>query len=107
MWVRLPSSAPSFAPIAQMDRVQPSEGWGQAFESPRARHKPRFGINTMYLSRFYISINGVKSMMKTINLKLGNNAAESFPDLVTESPRGDREDKKTASGEIIRAFNLA
>ena len=22
--------------VAQMDRVQPSEGWGQAFESPRA-----------------------------------------------------------------------
>ena len=24
--------------VAQLDRVQPSEGWGQAFESPRARH---------------------------------------------------------------------
>ncbi len=52
-----------------------------------------------------LSLNGVKSMIKTINLKLGNNAAESFPGLVAKLPRVDREDKITASGEIIRAFN--
>ena len=52
-----------------------------------------------------LSLNGVKSMIKTINLKLGNDAAESFPELVTKLPRGDREDRITASGEIIRAFN--
>ncbi len=27
-----------YVPVAQLDRVQPSEGWGQEFESPRARH---------------------------------------------------------------------
>lgn len=26
------------APVAQMDRVQPSEGWGHWFESSRAHH---------------------------------------------------------------------
>ena len=32
------SSGYSQVPVAQMDRVSPSEGEGQAFESPRAHH---------------------------------------------------------------------
>src|SRR5690606_437787 len=28
------------APVAQLDRVQPSEGWGRTFESSRARQIP-------------------------------------------------------------------
>lgn len=31
---------PGYAPVAQLDRVQPSEGCGRWFESTRARHFP-------------------------------------------------------------------
>lgn len=54
-----------------------------------------------------IGANGVKNMLKNINMKLGNNVIDSYPDLITDLPRGDREDKITASGEIINAFNEA
>ena len=33
-----------YALVAQLDRVQPSEGWGQAFESPRAHHETKTGL---------------------------------------------------------------
>ncbi len=35
-----------YALVAQLDRVQPSEGWGQAFESPRARHLDKSDLDS-------------------------------------------------------------
>ena len=33
-----------YVPVAQLDRVQPSEGWGQEFESPRARQDKQYPL---------------------------------------------------------------
>lgn len=41
-----------YVPVAQLDRVQPSEGWGQEFESPRARHEKISGLIREYWSFF-------------------------------------------------------
>ncbi len=38
-----------YVPVAQLDRVQPSEGWGQEFESPRARQNR---IQTLIQSKY-------------------------------------------------------
>lgn len=47
----------SHALVAQLDRVQPSEGWGQAFESPRARQCDFIPGNGDFYMPKSISIN--------------------------------------------------
>lgn len=49
--------------------------------------------------------NGIKIMLRNINLKLGNNISRSYQGLTEKLARTDREDKLSASGEIINAFN--
>ena len=63
-----------YALVAQLDRVQPSEGWGQAFESPRARHLDKSDLdssrsflkNVFWLICSFVSI-GVKWCHVDIN----------------------------------------
>lgn len=59
-----------YALVAQLDRVQPSEGWGQAFESPRARHLDKSDLDS---SRSFFSCreNFFSALRKDVENEFG------------------------------------
>ena len=54
---RAVSSPPRYAPVAQLDRVLPSEGRGQRFESSRARH-----FQTVHTGHMVYTCTGAKGL---------------------------------------------